>query len=159
MLRAGDLLPAKIKKETKAQRDKIYWHFADNWWRARVARHTNPAVSNDPDARVMGSSVFAADDLIIDMDVANCEVTDNRHLDRYYLEHIFTLPETMNVLLLVRVADDVNLFIEIAQVVDINQKLDRKTISGKEYYQLRCNISDAKDNALVTGGLASKIYT
>ena len=65
----------------------------------------------------------------------------------------------MNLLLLVRVADDVNLFIEIAQAVDSNQKLDLKTISGKEYYQLRCNTSDAKDNALISAGLDRKTYT
>ena len=93
------------------------------------------------------------------MDAADCEVTNIRRLDRYVLEHLFTLPRSTKLLLLVRVDDDDRHFKGRAAVVDEIQQLPRRFISGREYYQLKCSMDDVAFNNMVTGGLGAKMYS
>lgn len=148
----GEVTLAMIRKEVKKRRDDIFWHFD----KGRGLSAGQP--SEFADAIVTRSSVSDDDDWVVDPDAAACSVSSTRRLDRYVLEHIFTLPEKTSLLLLVSAAEDTKLFDGRGAMVDAIQKLDRKIISGKEYFQLRCTIFDTRENKLVIGGLASKMY-
>ena len=81
------------------------------------------------------SSAPEVDDLLIDIDAADCRVDDVRRLDRYVLEHIFTLAPKSQLLLLVRRSNDAGAVGgKTAAKVDAVQKLPRKLIYGHEYY-------------------------
>ena len=105
------------------------------------------------------STVVEDDDWVVDTDAATCEVTDVRRLDRYPLEHIFTLPEKSKLLLLVAVEDDDRVFGGLGMKLDAKQLNGHITISGRKYYRLKCAVSNAVFNKLVTGGVASKMYS
>ena len=49
-------------------------------------------------------------------------------------------------MLLVRVTDHIALFGGTVAKVNNGQNLDRRFIAGKEYYQLKCSISDTRFN-------------
>lgn len=67
--------------------------------------------------------------------------------DCYPLEHILPLTLDTKLPVLVRVDDDprAKLFPK-AHAVHEMQKLTRKMIPGREYYQLKCSISDLNEN-------------
>ena len=92
------------------------------------------------------------------MDAADCNVTDVRRLDRYCLEHIFSLGEKTNLLLLVSVDDDDALLRGTGAAVHDQQSNEQVLLGGRRYYRLQCSISDTKDNVLVTGGPGSNMY-
>ena len=96
---------------------------------------------------------------VIYMDTAHCEVSQTRRLDRYALEHIFTLQEKTKLLLLMRTTDDDKHFGGKSGKVNYIQGLDMKVISGSEYFQMMCTISDATHNELVTGGVGRGVYS
>ena len=54
---------------------------------------------------VTRSSVKTDDDWVINLDAANCNVTDTRRLSHCILKHVMTLPAKAPILMLVRVAD------------------------------------------------------
>ena len=124
---------------------------------ARGSRHVSSG--DDSTSRVTRSLTSIDDDnWIIDMDAINCSVTDIRRLNRYCLEHIFKLEEKTKLLLLVSAADDDATFNRTGQALDEIQRNGTILLSERTYYRLQCPISDASDNILVTGGLASKMY-
>ena len=154
---SGAVSAATIKKETNACRDAIFHRFGDKMAMARVSRHFSPG--NESTSRVTRSSTsIDDDDWVIDMDAVNCSVTDIRRLDRYCLEHIFNLEEKTKLMLLVSADDDNAILNGTGQAVDEIQRNGTILLSGRTYYRLQCSISDASDNMLVTGGLASKMY-
>ena len=80
-------------KEVRVRRKSVFWHFGKTG--------NNCGKGDDDDAmgggRITRSSVAGeAEDWTIDMDAANCDVTQIRRLDRYSLEHILTIPPTVN---------------------------------------------------------------
>ena len=101
------------------------------WWRKFRSSVHHPK-------RVTRSSAVVADnDWVVDTDAATCEVTDVRRLDRYPLEHIFTLASKLRLLLLVAVEDDDRVFAGLEMKVDAMQRNGRISISGREYYRLK----------------------
>ena len=78
------------------------------------------------------SSAPEHDDWTIDMDAAECRVTDTRRLDRYVLEYLFTLPRKTSLLLLSSVAADADLVGGLAAKADAVQKCPGKIIFREE---------------------------
>ena len=134
----------QIQKDIKSRRESALWHFT------KVGK-TNTKNSGDEDAgRVMRSSIPDTDDWVVDMDAANCSVSDIRRLSRYALEYIVTLPSKTTLLLLVNV-DDTNPFLDKALKVEETQRLGRTRISGRDYIRLKCALNDVHENDLLTG--------
>ena len=90
---------------------------------------------------------------MIDLDAAKCDVADTRRLDRYALKHIFTLEAKTKLLLLVRVSEDEALFAGKGAAAHELQQLPTKMISGSEYYQLKCMLTDVTDHIQLTSGV------
>ena len=61
-------------------------------------------------------------------------------------------------MLLVKVDDDVDMFGGKASAVHAVQNIERTTISGKEYYRLKCTITDGNKHLLVDG-IKTKQYS
>ena len=83
--------------------------------------------------------------------------------DTCYRAH-FTLPSKTPLLLLVSVDDDNKQFSihnkNKAHEIEEIQNLPRRSISGREYFQFRCILSDVSDNECVsTGSMAGMPYT
>ena len=125
---------------------------------AHAGRH---GIISDPgDARLTRSTTaLCDDDWMVDTDAAECRVTDVRRLDRYPLEHIFTLPERTHLLLLIAVDDDDRVFGGKANVVESLQNNGRVSLSGCSYFRLKCSLADCHHNAMVVSGVASKMYS
>ena len=102
------------------------------------------------------SSIIDDDYWVVDVDARNCEVVDTRRLDRYPLEHIFTLQQNTQLLLLVRVIDDGRMFSSKGSQVGAIQDLPRKNINGFEYFQLKCNLSEVSDNQQLHSGVCTQ---
>lgn len=93
------------------------------------------------------------------MEAANCQVTDTRRLSWYSLKYIVTKPARTRLLSLVCVDEDDNQFASKGRKVDSQQNLPRRTIWGKEYYQLQCSLEDVLDHELATSGAQAGMYT
>ena len=157
---SGPVSEKQMAKEVRIRRESVYWHF-DKSGKRNLDKPGNGDGHDDDmgGGRVTRSSVAEEEeDWTVDMDAANGEVTQTRRLDRYSLEHILTLPERTKLLLLVQVSDDSKKFSGKGAKIDAFQNLDRKRISGREYYQLKCSMSDVHQNHLATGGVASSLY-
>ena len=101
----GAVTPDTIKRETNSYRDSIFYYFGDKLAGSRVSCHATP--DKECQVRVTRySAVNDGEDWVINMDAADCRITDIRYLDRYCLEHIFTLEEKTNVLLFASVDND-----------------------------------------------------
>ena len=154
---SGAVSPATIKRETNRCRDAIFHRFGDKLTGARAGRHAGP--EEESGARITRSSLpDEPEDWVVDMDAADCNVTDVRRLDRYCLEHIFSLAEKKNLLLLVCVDDDHALLRGKGAAAHEQQGNELVVLGGRRYYRLQCSISDTRDNVLVTGGPASNMY-
>ena len=95
----------EINKRIDYMRKSTLNHFDLSW--------ENTRQQNSPEEEATGPTTRSnadEDDWLVDMDAAECKVTDTRRLDRYPLEHIVTLPEKSSMLLLVKVDDDGNKF-------------------------------------------------
>ena len=156
---SGVVSPATVKRDLARCREAIFYRFGDKMSSARSQRR--PAETEDTAAaRVTRSSSSAeGDDWVVDMDAAECKITNIRRLDRCCLEHLFSLEEKTNLLLLVAVDDDDALLKGTGAAVHDQQQNEIISLSGRRYYRLHCALSDTKDNVLVTGGPASRMYT
>ena len=99
------------------------------------------------------------DGWMINMDAAACNVTVICRLDRCPLEHIFVMPEKSRLLLLVSVRDDNSLSEGLDRAVNSVQNNGRITLFEREYFQLKCYVANTQQNALITGGVASNMYS
>ena len=155
---SGVVSPATVKRDTARCRDAIFHRFGDRMSSARSQRR--PAAPEDTAARVTRSSSSGeGEDWVVDMDAAECKITNVRRLDRYCLEHIFTLEEKTNLLLLVAIDDDDSLLKGTGAAVHEQQQNEIISLDGRRHYHLHCALFDTKDNVLVTGGPASRMYT
>ena len=144
----------EINKRIEYTRKSTLNHFDLSW--------DNTRQQNSPEEEATGPTTRSnadEDDWLVDVDAAECKVTDMRRLDRCPLEHIVTLPEKSSMLLLVKVEDDDNKFGGKAAAVHGVQGLKTRSISNHNYYQLKCTISDTSYSRLVTTGVASKMHT
>ena len=158
---SGTIPAATIKRETNACRDAIFHRFANKMAIVREGRSAaaTATVGSSAGRVTRSSAVPDDDDWVVDMDAAECNVTDIRRLDRYCLEQIFVLEEKTKLLLLVSVADDDTVLNGSGEAVSALQKNGTIKLSGREYYRLQCSVSDAKDNQLVTRGVAGRLYS
>ena len=157
-LRSGPVDEGVRKKELQDIRGQLFHRFGNRMSAAHSSRHAGGNCHTPP--RVTRSSAAVADDdWVVDTDAATCEVTDVRRLDRYPLEHLFTLSEKTRLLLLVTVDNDDRVFGGIGMKVDAMQCNEQISLAGREYYRIKCAISDATFNNLVTGGVARKMYS
>ena len=140
----GNVTDAKLDRDVRSRRESILYHFSK-----RGKKGTNNTTEEVNTGPVTRSSAVDDDEWIIDMEAANCDVTDTRRLSRYCLEHILTLAAGHRILLLVRVESNPKLFSKRWKVNEM-QKLPNRVIGGKEYYQLRCKLDDVSQNELAT---------
>ena len=94
--------PAKMKTGIQLRRNNMLYHFT----KAGKTNNAQIEEDNDVSGPVTRSSMEEEYDWVIDLDAANCKVSDTRRLSRYMMEHIFTLPSKTTLLLLVSVDDN-----------------------------------------------------
>ena len=74
------------------------------------------------------------------------------------MEKLWTQENSTKLLLLVKVSDEDNIFGGKGSDINHCQNLERTTISGKQYYRMKCTIDEGNYNMLVHGK-SSKMYT
>ena len=155
-----DVIPPAMRKQQVCDHcNLLFHHFGDRMAAANAAR-SDRIEEDSPVPRVTRSTTAVEEeDWTVDTDAAACKVTDVRRLDRYFLEHIFTLPEKSRLLMLVDVKDDHDLFGGIGAMIDAVQQNGTVTLGGREYYCLRCELCNVRFHTLVVSGVASKMYT
>ena len=156
---SGDVSPATIKRNTTHCREAIFHRFGDRLSTSRSQRR--PSATYETAVRVTRpSSLGNGEDWVVDMDAAECKITNIWRLDRYFMEHIFSLKEKTNLLLLVSINNGGTLLKGTGAAVHKQQQNKIILLDGRRYYQLHFGaLSDTKDNALVTGGRTSQMYT
>ena len=149
----------QIQKDVKDLRAKILYHFSKAG-KFRAKTDTLEEDEDDEDRPFTRSSIAKDDDddWAVDMEAATCDVTSTRRLDRYPLEQIMTLPLDTKLLLLVRVDNPLMKLFPKAPAVNELQKLKTRLISGREYYQLKCSISQLNENELAMTGVSREDY-
>jgi len=95
---------------------------------------------------------------VVDHDSYEMNKTEERTLSRYAMEQLWIQPDKTKLLLLVKVDDDKESFGGKAAAIDAVQNIERTIISGKQYYRLKCTITDGNRNELVHG-IATKQYS
>ena len=148
----------KMKSEINSRRQAMLYHFT----KAGKTKGGEFEVDVEMERPVTRSSVETEDDWVIDLDAANCTVTDTRRLSRYMFEHLITLPINTPILLLVCVEDDEKQFSlgsTKSSEIESAQQLPRRYISGKQYFQFRCKLSDVQNNEQVTMGSTAGLYS
>jgi hypothetical protein len=75
------------------------------------------------------------------------------------LKNIFAMHKKLKLLLLVLVSDNDALFEGLDQAVDSVQNDGCIILLGQEYSRLKCYMADTQQNALVIGGVTSKLYS
>ena len=116
------------------------------------------AATDESTGPVLRSSVEDFDDWVVDHDSYEMNKTEERTLSRYAMEQLWIQPDKTKLLLLVKVDDDKESFGGKAAAIDAVQNIERTIISGKQYYRLKCTITDGNRNELVHG-IATKQYS
>ena len=120
-------------------------------------RATNKSTVEEIDqAPATRSSIIDDDYWFVDTEAINCQVVETRRLDRYPLEHLLSLKLNTQLLLLVRVSEDDNMFSSKGRHVCGMQNIPTKNINGIEYFQLKCKLSDVNDNLQINSGVYKK---
>ena len=114
--------------------------------------------SDDGDGPNLRSSVEDFDDWVVDHDSYEMNQTKERYLSCYAMEQLWVEPDKTKLLLLVKVDDDGDMFGGKASAIDAIQNIERTTISGKEYYRLKCTITNGNKHLLVDG-IKTKQYS
>ena len=104
------------------------------------------------------SSTEDIDDWVVDSTGINIETTNQRRLSRYCMEQLWVTEHRTKLLVLINVADDLELYGGIGAAVDKVQRIDRANISGREYYRLKCTVTSSTRDKLVFGEQAG-IYS
>ena len=139
------LASSHLKREINNRRSMILYHFS------KVGKLSESAESDGRSGPTLRSDVSDdADDWVLDMDAATCAVTNVRRLDRYPIEMLLTLRRGTKLLLLVNVSDDAKLLLSKGAKVDELQRLPKRIIAGREYFQLRCSMEDVSANDALT---------
>ena len=107
-LGSGPVLPETKKRAPKSRCGNKFWNLSwtgiGGWkWKHKRNELNVPDVADAPITR---SFAPKTEDWIVDMDAAECQVTNTLHPGPYMLKHIFTLSRKSNFLLLVQVSDD-----------------------------------------------------
>ncbi len=119
-----------MKKEINHIRMEMLYHFERGGKMLRLS----PSDESANTRPITRSTVKPEEDWIVDLDAADCRVTDTQRLSRYVLERISTLPLNTPLLLLVRVSEDAKYFSDKSsksENIQSKQQLPRRTISGK----------------------------
>ena len=134
-----------IQSDLRGKRRSIMFHF-------NAPNKSNSAdTTEDITGPVLRSAVEDFDDWVIDHDSYEMNKTKERTLSRYAMEQLWIQHDKTKLLLLVKVDDDEEMFGGKAAAVDAIQNIERTTISGTNYYRLKCTITDGNRNQLVHG--------
>ena len=95
---------------------------------------------------------------MVDHDSYELNTTEEHTQSHYAMEQLWIQHDKTKLLLLVKVDDGAEMFGGTATAVNGIQKIKRTVIMGKEYYRLKCTITDGNRNQLVHG-IASKQYS
>ena len=139
-----ELTPSQIDKDLKDKRKWMNAHF--QWWDTQ--RKTNDDEITGPRLR---STNEEFDDWVIDSAGINIETTNQRRLSRYCMEQLWVTEHKTKLLVLVNVADDLDVYGGIGAAVEKVQCIDRANISGREYYRLKCTVTSSTQDKLVFG--------
>ena len=85
---SGSVDETLMRRDIKSRREAILWHFT------KVGK-TKTKCNTEAEGPVTRSSLVDCDDWAVDLDAADCRVTDERRLSRYALEHIVTLEKVL----------------------------------------------------------------
>ena len=91
------------------------------------------------------------DDWVIDSEGINIKTTNQRRLSRYCIEQLWITENKTKLLVLIKVADDVDVYGGIGAAVEKVQRIERANISGREYYRLKCTVTSSTRDKLVFG--------
>ena len=94
------------------------------------------------------------DDWVIDSAGIKIETTNQRRLSRYCIEQLFVSEHKTKLLVLINVADDLDIYGGIGAAVEKVQRIERAKISGREYYRLKCTVTASTRDELVFGELS-----
>ena len=136
--------PSQITKDLKDKRKWMNAHF--QLWENQFQK-TNDGVVG-PKLRSSNEDI---DDWVLDSAGINIETTNQRRLSRYCIEQLWVTEYKTKLLVLINVADDLDLYGGIGAIVDKVQCIDRATISGREYYRLKCTVTSSTRDKLVFG--------
>ena len=139
-----ELTPNEFDKDLKDKRKWMNAHF--QWWDTR--RNND---DNDDAGPKLRSSNEDYEDWVIDSEGINVETTNQRRLSRYCIEQLWVTKHKTKLLVLVSVADDVELYGGIGAAVEKVQRIERANISGREYYRLKCSVTSSTHDKLVYG--------
>ena len=139
-----NLTPSQIDKDIKNKRKWMNAHF--QWW-GNQWQNTNDDVTG-PRLR---SSNEEIDNWVIDSAGINIETTNQRRLSRYCIEQLWLTEHKTKLLVLINVADDHGMCGGLGAAVDKEQCIDRATISGREYYRLKCTVTSSNTDKLAYG--------
>ena len=137
------LTPSLIDKDLKDKRKWMNAHF--QWW----------GDGKNKDDETVGprlrSSNDEIDDWIIDSEGINIETTNHRRLSRYCIEQLWVTEYKTKLLVLINVANDLKMYGGLGAAVKKIQCIDRTTISGREYYRLKCTVTSSNRDKLLYG--------
>jgi hypothetical protein len=137
------LTQSLIDKDLKDKRKWINAHF--QWWDN----------GKNKDDEIVGprlrSSNEEIDDWVIDSAGINIETTNQRRLSRYCIEQLWVTEYKTKLLVLINVADDLNMYGGLGAAVEKVQRIDRTTISGRDYCRLKCTVTSSNRDTLVYG--------
>ena len=128
-----ELTPSQIDKDLKDKQKWMNAHF--QWWDTQ--RKTNDEEITRPRLR---STNEEFDDWVINSAGINIKTTNQWRLSRYYMEQLWVTEHKTKLLVLVNVADDLDVYGGIGAAVEKVQCIDRANISGREYYRLKCTV-------------------
>ena len=156
---AKEFSKKEMDKDCRDRRGDMMYHFSRVG--KKKTKHSGVGLDDGSTDRPITRSANDEDeDWTIDMDAANCEVSDIRRLDRYPIEQLLTQTNGSKLLLLVEVGEDnrgteKNKYKKIAQA----QNTPRKVISGREYHQVKCTVIEDTMHQMVMSGPGAKLYT
>ena len=105
----------------------------------------------DDNGPKLRSSNEDIDDWVIDSEGINIKTTNQRRLSRYCIEQLWVTENKTKLLVLIKVADDDDLYGGIGAAVEKVQRIKRANISGREYYRLKCTVTSSNRDKLVYG--------
>jgi hypothetical protein len=122
------LTQSLIDKDLKDKRKWINAHF--QWW------DTGKIKNDEIVGPRLRSSNEKINDGVIDSAGINIETTNQRRLSRYCIEQLWVTEYRTKLLVLINVADDLNMYGGLGAAVKKVQRIDRTNISGRDYCRL-----------------------
>ena len=129
----------------RGKRHNIMFHFK------APSPKTNATDADDNGGSILGLAIEDYDDWVVDHDSYEMNQTNERYLSHYAMGKLWVKEDKTKLLLIVKVDEDNDMFEGKASKLDSLQNISHAKISGKEYYRLKCTITDGNRDLLVNG--------